>query len=426
MKDLGKKTIVLGIALIFILGTFIPAVGSEVKNLVKSQPLEKTERIEINGSDLKDDLGQTADYVSGNPGSVPLDARAFSLPCFNWSSSDDWRNGTSSQVYIRDGRVGIGGYDDFEDYSEGPLCGDWEERISSNWWTFYNYSGDMCLRHEGGFDNSRSMAITDQWGNISNSTIQVKVINVGDEAMCYLQSRVAWEKNTLSANCDSYACRNDLRNSRNHFEIVEYDDGHFSVLKSNSNNVEGTVYQKLMTVRNGVHTDLYAKVWPTSDAEPSWQLVVTDEVTNSGAEDGCFAVSGYTDDVFYVSDFWLVGGFSSGSHTSEWKNADRSVNWSTFSYVASDVSSGNQDIEITVQMSNDGVAVLDSLSFYVDNGDNKVDISSLPPAQYVRVITNFTTTDETKTAEISFYSIEFDPEIRISKPYPSNGGYHLY
>ena len=367
---------------------------------------------ELNGTDgLEQIQGQLWWYSPVIHVNVTSTLSSESDSFFNWSSTGDWKNGTYSQMYIHDGKIGIGGYDDFEDYTAGPIGGNWEERISTNWWTFYNNDQDMCLKHEANIDNNRSMAITNQWGNISNSTIQTKVINVGDDAMAYLQSRVAWEKNTASNNCDFYACRNDLRSDMR-FSIVEYDDGVFDFLRYGDARtaVDGNVYQKFMTIKNGVNTELYAKVWQTSETEPDWQLSVIDEETNDGAEDGCFGVFGYTEDVFYVSDFWLIGGYSNGSHTTEWKNANQSANWSEFKYIANDISYGNQDIVITIQVSNDGQAVLDSMSFNADNGDDQVDISSLPPTQYVRIITNFTTTNETKTAEISFYSIEFEAD----------------
>ena len=372
---------------------------------------------EINGTDgLEQIYGQLWWYSPIIHVNVTSSSHNYSLSFFNWSSSKDWKNGTFSQIYIRDGNVGIGGYDDFEDYSISPLYGDWEERVSSNWWTFYNNAGDMCLKHEASSDSSRSMAITDQWGNISNSTIQAKIINVGDDAIAYLQSRVAWEKNTLSSNCDFYGCRNDLRSSRNRFEIIELDDGIFESLAYGDigSAVNGSVYQKLMTIRNGVNTDLYAKVWKTSDVEPTWQLIETNEVTNDGAKDGCFGVYGFTDDIFYVSDFWLVGGYSSGCHLTEWKNAGRSVNWSEFEYSANRVFSGYQDIAINIQVSSDGQTVLGNISFYAENGDNEVNISNLPPSQYIRIMTNFTTSNETETAEITFYSIKLEPEAKIS------------
>jgi len=320
--------------------------------------------------------------------------------------------------------MGIGGYDDFESYSEGPLSGDWEERISSGWWTFSNYGGDMCLKHEASVNNRRSMVLTDQWGVISDSLVQAKIVNVGVDSMAYVCSRVGLEKNTVLGNCDFYACRNDLRDGRN-VRIVEYDDGVFSYVSGPSGNVEGVVYQKFMTVTDGAYTDMYAKVWDVSGVEPGWQLAVTDEVTNGGAEDGCFALFGYTDDVFYVSDFWLIGGYSAGGHVTEWRDAGESVGWSVFNYSADGVSVGSQDVLITVEVSDDGGSVLDSLSFDAVSGVHEVDISGLSQARFVRVVSDFSTSDLTKTAEVCSFSVGYQlpsPEVVfVSNPYPSDG-----
>jgi len=424
--NFNRKSIVVAITAIFIVGSFLPVVGLEVVSIVDNLPSEKYEEIERYGSEQENTLGQTIDPVLDNPSSEPLYSHGSSLGYFNWSSTEDWRNGTSSQVYVCDGEVGIGGYDDFEDYSEGPLTGDWVERITNGWWTFYDNSEDMCIKHEGAVDDTRSVVITDQWGNVTNSTIIVKGINVGDDVMLYICSRVNWSKNTEYGNCDFYGCRNDLRGDTQKFAAFEMDDGSFFILYPYRSGEEGTVYQKLRTVtsEDGSNIVLSAKIWNASNSEPEWNIVNRTKLLHDGGDTGCFGFYGYSDDIFYISDFWLIGGWNSGNHTTEWKNADQSVNWSKFRYTADDVSSGNQDIVITIQVSNDGLTVLDSMFFYANNGENEVDISSLPPAQYVRVITDFTTTDETKTAAVSSYSIEFQslsPEIMVSNPYPSDG-----
>ncbi|EMR73342.1 protein of unknown function (DUF2341) [Thermoplasmatales archaeon SCGC AB-539-N05] len=322
---------------------------------------------------------------------------------FNWSSTGDWENGTIHQVYIRENETGIGGYDDFEDYSAGALNGDWQERISSGRWTFAEYNGDMCLKHDGSA-SARSTAMTDQWGNLSNSTIQIKVTPIESDTNCYTISRVAYEKNTEHANADFYGYRNARAQSQT--TIFEVDDGTWSSFDT-GNDVDGTTYQKLMTILDGSNTKLYGKVWQTSSAEPNWDLTYTDS-TNGGAEDGVVGVFAYEKGIFYVHEFWLTGGWSSGNHTTEWKDAGYPVSWDTINYTTDGVDAGNQDINITIQVSNDESTVIDQLAFDASNGTNQVDISSLANAQYIRIVSNFTTNNETKTAELVSYSINYN------------------
>ena len=46
-KEIGKKSVVLLIATLFILGAFIPAVNSQVGHIVENQPFEEPEKSEI-------------------------------------------------------------------------------------------------------------------------------------------------------------------------------------------------------------------------------------------------------------------------------------------------------------------------------------------------------------------------------------------
>jgi len=422
---IGKKAVVLAIMIIFVFSAFIPAVVLKVttaefalSDINKEIEIDAEESASNNGyntviksSEVYESEKQINTFnqsINSIKEPLPLSAGDPSSSYFNWSSTSDWENGTSSQVYIRNGVVGIGGYDDFEDYSIGSLPPQWEERITENIWVIVDNSGDNCLYHPDGSEHTGlySEMLTPQWGNLSNFSIQAKYVDCGSSSNTYLVGRVDYDTNTQMSDRNGYGCRN--AQPQNQRDIFEWYGGTWHVLTSDSDDISGDIYEKLMITGGDSDPDLYAKYWPTISNEPtSWHLTYTGG-TNYDSLSGVPGMGSWSDSgSYYVSDFWLIGGWNNGNHTTEWKDADQSVYWNTFSYTAANISSGDQDVNITIEVSDDAITPLDSLSFYADNGNNNVDISSLPKAQYIRVITDLMTTDETKTAEISSYSIEY-------------------
>jgi hypothetical protein len=442
IERIGKKAVVLVIAAIFIVGVFNPAFGSQFTIDTEGQPEQKNKikntdeisnnnynSIDINSEYvISENQTSTSDIQSEKfkivQEALPSEIRDFSSDYFNWSTTNDWKNGTASQIYIRNGVLGIGGYDDFEEYPTGSLPPEWEERITENIWLIKNNNGDNCLYHTDGSEhlNLYSEVLTTQWGNLSNFTLQAKYVGCGSNSNTYLVGRVDYDTNTQMSDRNGYGCRN--AQPQNQRTIFEWYDGNWNVLTSDSDDISGDMYEKLMIVGGDSDPDLYAKFWSALNSEPtSWHHTYTGG-TNFDSLSGVPGMGSWSDSgAYYISDLWLTGGWHNGTHTTEWKDAIQSIYLSVLCYNAANISSGNQDILITVEVSDDAITIADSISFYAENGYNIVDISSLQPAQYLRISTCFSTLNETKTPEISSYSVEYQTTpvaIRISNPYPSN------
>lgn len=100
-------------------------------------------------------------------------------------------------------------------------------------------------------------------------------------------------------------------------------------------------------------------------------------------------------------------GFKKGQHMTKWRDIGAMSAWKTIE-ASANIGAG-ESITARVQVSDDGISVKDYEEISLNNGTNTDYIYGLEDAQYVRIVTDFTTTDTSHTPELDKYTVTADP-----------------